>query len=83
MSLRDALRGHPPTAAGAAAALVASVAGDVQPYVEALPVVSPTTATLTVYVAAGLVGGAIGKLAERWTMPWYPPPEGDGPDGPE
>ena len=73
-------RAHPPTWAAAAAAVVASFATDLQPLLEQLPVVSPATSQLLLVLAVGTAGGLIGRFAERHTMPWFPVPDGDGPD---
>ena len=68
------LKAHPPTFAGVAAALVGSLAVDVAPLVQqALPALSDTTVTIAVTLAVGLVGGAVGWISERWTIPWVTP----------
>ena len=67
------VRDHPPTAAAAVAAVLASLAADLEPHLAGLPVISEGTAQLALVVVVGLVGGLVGKLAERWTVPWQPP----------
>lgn len=68
------LKGHPPTVAGVAAALVGSLMMDLAPLVqEAVPALSETTVTLAVTLAVGLAGGVVGWVAERWTIPWVQP----------
>lgn len=61
-----------PTLAAVAAAFLASLAGDLEPYVAALPVLSDATAqvglTLAAMVVAGLVGAAAQHLGDR--APW-------------
>ena len=70
------LKNHPPTVAGVAAALVGSLMMDLAPLVQqALPALSDTTVTIAVTLAVGLVGGAVGLISERWTIPWVQPEE--------
>lgn len=68
------LRGHPPTVAGVAAALVASIMTDLTPLLtDTLPAISETTVGIATMLAVGLAGGVIGRVAERWTIPWVQP----------
>jgi len=65
------VRTHPPTFVGIAAALVAAVVTDLRPFVEdALPALGDESITLIGVLIVGIVGGLIGKFAERYTMPW-------------
>lgn len=58
-----ALRRHPPTVAGAVGGLVAGALGA---FGRSRRSSVPVTARL---VAAGAAGGALGRLAQRWTWP--------------
>lgn len=72
MRITRHLEGHPPTFAAAASALVAAVVADVLPTIDWGPLTDDTVTLIGVGVV-GVLGGAIGKLAERWTTPWRPP----------
>ena len=69
------IREHPPTAAAAIAAVLASLAADLEPYLAGMPLISEGTAQLALVVAVGVAGWIVGKVAERWTVPWYPSAE--------
>lgn len=71
-------RNHPPTLAGITAALVGSLGQDLTPLVGE-SFVSEATLGLTTTIAAGILGGAIGWVTERWTVPFRYNPH-DGPD---
>ena len=72
--MTGAVRGHPPTFAAAASALVAAVVADVLPTIDWGPL-SEDTVTLIGVVVVGVLGGLIGRFAERYTTPWRPPEE--------
>lgn len=71
-------RNHPPTLAGVTAALVGSLGQDLTPLVRE-SFLSETTLSLTTTIAAGVLGGAIGWVTERWTVP-FRYEASDGPD---
>jgi len=73
------MRTHPPTFAAAAAAVVAAVVADLLPVIDWGPL-SDQTVTLIGVVIVGVVGGAIGRFAERYTIPWVPVEDEREPD---
>ena len=74
MNLKDRakfeVREHPPTVAAAASAVVAAVVADLLPVIDWGPLTDQTVTLIGVLIV-GVVGGAIGKFAERYTWPWY------------
>lgn len=65
------MREHPPTFAAAASALIAAVVADLLPVIDWGPLTDQTV-TLLGIVLVGVLGGFIGKFAERYTIPYWP-----------
>ncbi len=66
MSPRD----HPPTFLGAAMALLSSLAADLQAPLTSIGFLSDTSASFTLALASGVIGGLVGRLSQRWTVPF-------------
>ena len=69
--IKTGLRDHPPTVVGASVAALAAVLTDLRQAIDWGPLTDETVTLLTALVI-GVAGGLIGKVAERYTIPYWP-----------